>query len=44
MPCGSCFDQDPLLKPLRVSKDYAAVRGEIDRLNAAYRAALKGVL
>jgi TolB-like protein/tetratricopeptide (TPR) repeat protein len=44
MPCGSCFDQDPLLKTLRVSKDYAAVRGEIDRLNAAYRAALKGML
>ena len=44
MPCGSCFDQDPLLKPLRVSKDYAAVRREIDRINTAYRVALKDVL
>ena len=44
MPCGSCFDQDPVLKPLRGSPDYAAVRREIDRRNADYRAALKDVL
>jgi len=44
MPCGSCFDQDPVLKPLRGSPDYATVRREIDRRNADYRAALKDVL
>jgi TolB-like protein len=44
MPCGPCFDQDAVLKPLRESPEYAAVRAEIDRRNAADRAALKDVL
>jgi hypothetical protein len=44
MPCRSCFDNDPLLAPLRGSKDYAALREDIERRNARDRAALKGVL
>jgi Flp pilus assembly protein TadD len=43
-PCGLCFDNDPLLAPVRGSAEYAALREEIDRRNAGYRAALKGVL
>jgi TolB-like protein len=44
MPCASCFDNDPLLAPVRESKDYAAVREDIERRNARDRAALKDVL
>jgi eukaryotic-like serine/threonine-protein kinase len=44
MPCPSCFDNDPVLAPLRGSKDYAALREEIERRNARDRAALKDVL
>jgi hypothetical protein len=44
MPCAICFDNDPLLAPIRGSKEYGDVRREIERLNAGYRAALKDVL
>jgi TolB-like protein/tetratricopeptide (TPR) repeat protein len=43
-PCASCFDSDPLLAPVRGSAEYAALRSEIERRNAGYRAALKDVL
>jgi TolB-like protein len=44
MPCALCFDNDPLLAPIRGSEEYAGVKEEIDRRNAGYRAALKDVL
>jgi tetratricopeptide (TPR) repeat protein len=44
MPCALCFDNDPLLAPIRGSKEYGAAREEVERRNAEYRAALKGVL
>jgi len=44
MPCALCFDNDPLLAPIRGSTEYAAVKREIEERNAGYRAALKGVL
>ncbi len=44
MPCVPCFDNDSLLAPIRGSKEYAAVKREIEERNAAYRAALKDVL
>ncbi len=44
MPCAPCFDRDPLLASLRGSKEYADLQAAIDRRNAGYRAALKGVL
>jgi TolB-like protein len=44
MPCAPCFDNDPLLAPVRASKEYAEIKREIERRNAGYRAALKGVL
>ncbi|MDQ5857883.1 MAG: hypothetical protein M3542_06350, partial [Acidobacteriota bacterium] len=43
-PCATCFDNDPLLAPIRGSKEYAEVKAEIERRNAGYRAALKDVL
>jgi TolB-like protein/tetratricopeptide (TPR) repeat protein len=43
-PCAPCFDNDPLLTPIRGSKEYAEVKAEIERRNAGYRAALKDVL
>jgi tetratricopeptide (TPR) repeat protein len=43
-PCAPAFDIDPLLAPIRGSKEYAAVKREIEERNAGYRAALKGVL
>jgi len=44
MPCAPCFEGDPLLGPVRRSSEYPALREEIDRRNAGYRAALKDVL
>jgi len=44
MPCAPCFDNDPLLAPIRGSKEYAVVKREIEERNAGYRAALKGIL
>jgi eukaryotic-like serine/threonine-protein kinase len=44
MPCASCFEADPLLARIRGSKEYAALKAEIERRNAGYRAALKDVL
>jgi len=44
MPCSPCFDGDALLAPIRGSKGYRALRADIERRNAGYRAALKGVL
>ena len=43
-PCATCFEKDPMLAPIRGSRDYAELRKEIDRRNDRYRAALKGVL
>jgi hypothetical protein len=43
-PCALCFDSDPMLAPIRSSNEYAALKAEITRRNAAFRAALKGVL
>jgi len=43
-PCAPCFDNDPLLAPVRGSAEYTTLRSEIGRRNAGYRAALKGVL
>jgi len=43
-PCAPAFDIDPLLAPIRGSKEYAAVKREIEQRNAGYRAALKDVL
>jgi TolB-like protein len=44
LPCGLCFEMDPMLASIRRSKEYAALKKEIERRNAEYRAALKGVL
>jgi hypothetical protein len=44
MPCAPCFDNDPLLAPIRGSKEYAGAKREIEKRNDAYRAALKDVL
>jgi len=44
MPCAPCFDNDSLLAPVRASKEYAEIKREIERRNAGYRAALKGLL
>jgi eukaryotic-like serine/threonine-protein kinase len=43
-PCAPAFDIDPLLAPIRGSKEYAAVKREVEERNAGYRAALKDVL
>jgi tetratricopeptide (TPR) repeat protein len=43
-PCAPCFDNDPLLAPIRDSKEYAALRSAIESRNAGYRASLKDVL
>jgi TolB-like protein/tetratricopeptide (TPR) repeat protein len=43
-PCAPAFDNDPLLAPIRGSKEYAAVKREIEERTAGYRAALKDVL
>ena len=44
LPCPLCFDKDPMLGPIRGSNEYATLKAEITRRNAAFRAALKGVL
>jgi serine/threonine-protein kinase len=44
LPCGLCFDMDPMLASIRGSKEYAALKKEIEQRTAGYRAALKGVL
>jgi serine/threonine protein kinase/tetratricopeptide (TPR) repeat protein len=43
-PCATAFDNDPLLAPIRESKEYAGVKREIEERTAGYRAALKDVL
>jgi serine/threonine-protein kinase len=43
-PCSLCFEKDPMLAPIRRSPEYAALKAEIERRNAGYRAALKDVL
>jgi TolB-like protein len=42
-PCAACFDNDPLLAPIRGSAAYAALKKEIARRNEGYREALKEV-
>ncbi len=44
LPCTPCFDTDPLLAPVRHSSEYMALKNEIERRNARYRAALKNIL
>ncbi len=44
MPCAPCFDKDPILAPVHGAPEYSVVRAEIERRNAADRAALKDVL
>jgi TolB-like protein/tetratricopeptide (TPR) repeat protein len=44
LPCAPAFDNDPLLAPIRGSKEYADVRREIEERTTGYRAALKDVL
>jgi TolB-like protein/tetratricopeptide (TPR) repeat protein len=43
-PCAPAFDNDPLLAPIRGSKEYAAVKREIEERTTGYRAALKDIL
>jgi TolB-like protein len=40
-PCAACFDNDPLLAPIRSSAGYTTLKKEISRRNDGYRAALK---
>jgi hypothetical protein len=42
-PCAPAFDNDPLLAPIRGSKEYAAVKREIEERTTGYRAALKDI-
>jgi tetratricopeptide (TPR) repeat protein len=44
LPCGPCFETDPMLASIRGSPEYGALKEEIARRTAGYRAALKGVL
>ncbi|MDQ5857884.1 MAG: protein kinase [Acidobacteriota bacterium] len=44
LSCGPCFETDPMLASIRGSAEYAALKGELARRDAEYRAALKGVL
>jgi serine/threonine-protein kinase len=44
LPCGLCFDMDPMLASIRSSAEYAELKEELARRTAEYRAALKGVL
>ena len=44
LPCAPCFDKDPMLDPIRGSAEYTALKEEIARRDAEYRAALKDVL
>ncbi len=43
-PCAPCFDNDPLLAPVRGSPEYTQLRSEIEGRNGGYRAALRDVL
>jgi serine/threonine-protein kinase len=43
MPCAACFENDPLLRPIQGSKEFAAAHEEIERRSSGYRAALKDV-
>jgi hypothetical protein len=43
-PCAACFDNDPLLAPIRSSSEYAKLKSEIESRTAGCRAALKDVL
>jgi TolB-like protein len=40
-PCAPCFDNDPLLAPIRSSPEYAALRKEVVRRSDSDRAALR---
>jgi hypothetical protein len=44
LACAPCFENDPLLRPIRSSREFAAAQEEIARRSAGYRAALKDVL
>ncbi len=44
LPCAPCFNKDPMLAPIRGSAEYTALKAEIARRDAEYRAALKDVL
>ena len=44
LPCTTCFEKDPLLDPIRGSAEYTALKEEIARRDAEFRAALKGIL
>jgi TolB-like protein len=44
LPCGPCFETDPMLASIRGSAEYTALKGELARRNAELRAALKDVL
>ena len=44
LPCAPCFEKDPLLDTIRGSTEYTALKEEIARRDAEYRAALKGIL
>jgi TolB-like protein len=44
LPCGRCFEMDPMLASIRGSAEYADLKGELTRRDAGLRAALKGIL
>jgi TolB-like protein len=44
LPCGRCFETDPMLASIRGSPEYADLKKELTRRDAGLRAALKGVL
>ena len=43
-PCVPCFDNDPLLAPIRGSTEYAELKRAIELRDAGYRAAVKDML
>jgi len=43
-PCTPCFENDPLLAPIRSSPDYVALKSELASRDQAYRSALKDLL
>ena len=44
LACLICFETDPMLAPVRSSREYLSLREELKRQDAGYRQALKGVL
>jgi hypothetical protein len=43
-PCAPCFDNDPLLAPIRGSKEYESLRQDVRRRAERDQAAVKGAL